>query len=83
MGDGQAMVPVENHMVDGVDHHTGPHGTPANVHVSALSDPTLGGGFVRTKFTEGHEGGTKLHTQRSLACDKDMSSRRRTWHGRW
>lgn len=82
-GHRQSMVPVEDEVVDGVDHHAGPHGAPSNVHVGALSNPLWGRGLVRMKFAEVHEGGAKLHTTSSITCDKDMSSRRRTRHGRW
>ena len=82
-GHRQSVVPVEDEVVDGVDHHAGPHGAPSNVHVGALSNPLWGRGLVRMKFAEVHEGGAKLHTTSSITCDKDMSSRRRTRHGRW
>ena len=81
-GHRQSMVAVEDKVVNGVDHHAGPHGAPTNVHVSALSNPLWGRGLVRTKVAEVHEGGAKLHTTCSITCDKDMSSRRRTRHGR-
>ena len=82
-GHRQSMVSVEDDVIYGVDHNAGPHGAPSNVHVSALSNPWCGRGLVRTKFAEVHEGGAKLHTTSSITCDKDMSSRRRTRHGRW
>ena len=54
-GHRQSMVPVEDEMVDGVDHHAGPHGAPSNVHVGALSNPLWGRGLMRTKFAEVHD----------------------------
>ena len=38
-GHRQSVVPVEDEVVDGVDNKTGPHRSPADVHVRALSDP--------------------------------------------
>ena len=81
-GHGQSMVPVEDEVVDGVHHHARPHGAPSNVHVGALSNPLWGRGLVRTEFAEVLQGGAKLHMTPSITCDKDMSSRRRTRHGR-
>jgi hypothetical protein len=78
MRDGQAVVPVDHDEVLAVNDHTGPHGTPANVHVRALLDPIWVCGLMRVKLAEVDQSGTKLHAMPSVRCDKDMSSRRRT-----
>ncbi|GIS27287.1 MAG: hypothetical protein CM15mP128_0460 [Methanobacteriota archaeon] len=58
-GHRQSMVPVEDEMVDGVDHHAdrmAPHRTC----MWALFRTALGSGLMRTKFAEIHDGGAKL-----------------------
>ena len=80
--DGQAVMPVEHKAVLAVNHHTGAHGAPAHVHVRAFLDPVWVCGFMGVKLAEVDQGGTKLHATPSVRCDKDMSSRRRTRHGR-
>ena len=83
MRDGQAVVPVDHDVVLGVNDYTGPHSAPPNVHVRALLDPIWVCGLMGVKLAEVDQGGTKLHAMPSVRCDKDMSSRRRTCHGRW
>lgn len=82
MRNSQAMVPVDHEAILGINHHTGPHGTPTDMHVRAFLDPMLICGLVGMKAAEVDQGGTKLHGTPTLRCDKDMSSRRRTQHGR-
>ena len=74
----QSVVPVKDQMIDGVNHKPRSHRSPADVHMRTLPNTAGSRGLMRVHITEVHEGGTKLHLCRSLPCDKDMSSRRRT-----